>query len=155
MTVYEITTLFIAVGDGIDGLWNMFLTLHAAAFGTIFYLSTTPARETILVRLCGTLLYSFFVFINGRAMLDSYKLIVALNEDLTNMLTTNQNVAPNLSLFIGQITYSDRHLMVYTVHGVAALIVIAGLWISSKKTNNHVTGGSASGDTTCGGASCG
>lgn len=134
MSIFEYTVLLLQADSSIDGLWNMFLTLHAAAFGTIFLLGARKVRGTLTIRISAMILYGFFVFINGRAMIDAYFLIDSLDKALTEALKNDSQNYEQLLSYVSHIDYAHRWIMVYITHGVAGFFVFLGIWFSARRS---------------------
>jgi hypothetical protein len=130
----EMLTSAIAIGDKIDVLWNVFVTVHFGIF-TLYYLITRLGfKLRIYERVVSITAYSVFLFLNGSALKASYQFLEALNSGIKELLQATSPPVLPLARFYETLNYSSRPSMVIVIHLAMFLAIVLGVLFQPVET---------------------
>jgi hypothetical protein len=119
----EFQTLFqslMAQGSKIDNLWSMYIVVHLGVFW-FFFLMHRPLL--IVERIIAMLAYALFAFINGSALLSSYRLLEAMRLDIVQNFAGELAKSPLVLNALTQTTFEGRPNLILMTHGGALVFV--------------------------------
>lgn len=122
---------WIAVGNKIDVLWNMFIAIHFAVFGFIFTITHNRSLR-IHEKLVAMVAYSIFLYINFNALLSSYEFLQALTLQYQNSFLESTKLTPSLKAYIEGLDYSHKVGQLALTHGFGLVIVFFTLGFNDK-----------------------
>lgn len=120
MSSAEIVELFVIVGSRLDALWEFFVTVHLAVAAAVLGIERLSKPRTCEYTLL-SVAYLAFSWINLRAKLAAYQLLVSVEQEAASILSGAQ--LENLHRLFLESEFDDRTAIAYTVH-VATIVFI-------------------------------
>lgn len=118
---------FVEVGMKIDNLWSMYIVVHLGLFWFVLLIHRPMLS---IERIMAWFAYTAFVFVNGNALLGSYRLLESLRIDLVTNFRTGFTGAQNTLELLTSATYADRINLIFLTHVGAAILV--GLFLAFR-----------------------
>lgn len=88
LSLAETMELSLALGDKIDVLWNVFITVHFGIFTLYYFISRAEFELFLLEKLVCSISYTVFLFLNGNALRVSYMLLEGIDRHIVKILQT-------------------------------------------------------------------
>ena len=130
MPAESILESIIAIGDKIDTLWNMFIGIHIAILGYFYVSKELPSPYHKFV---GSIAYLLFSIINLNALNSTYRFLGAMvDEYKMRYIETTEVTGPHLKNILLNMDYSNRYIVVYSIHLLAASLVFMSFFLSKK-----------------------
>lgn len=129
MTLQDIISDLIGVGNKIDVLWNIFIAAHFAILALYYVLSRGDYYLTLTEKIALVLAYSIFLYLNGAALISSYEFFNALNFEAKALLVTLSKDLVYLNKYVTRLDLSNRPIVVVVVHSFAFLLVTLRIFI--------------------------
>ncbi len=115
----------ISIGNEIDVLWNMFAAIHIPFIAFIvIYRDRLLGMSEIFV---GYIAYVGFVWINGRALTNTYLLLDAFHSQYKVSFGAKERFIDDLYNTFVLTSYADRTNVVLTTHTGAVIIVFLSM----------------------------
>lgn len=121
MTLDILFEAFIEQSAKVDNIWSMYLVVHLGIFW-FFFLLHRPLL--IIERVIAVMAYMVFAFVNGSALLNSYRLLEALRRDAVNTFQKElQNVPATYEALLTE-QFSNILTLIFITHGGAFILVL-------------------------------
>lgn len=120
---------FVAAGAKIDGLWSMYIVVQ---LGILWFIFLVHRPLLLAERLIALFAYGFFLFANGRSLIDAYRLCEALRADLVDHFAAGLADTPHVRGLLSSLSYADRGELILWSHGVAW--IVAALLLMFRNT---------------------
>ncbi len=112
---------YVAAGTKIDNLWSMYIVVHLGLFW-FFFLVHRPLL--IVERAIAIFAYVCFAYINGNALINSYRFLEAVRQDLIGRISRDLAQAPETLKTIAGVSYAGRDELIWITHvGGFALVL--------------------------------
>ncbi|MGF1620711.1 MAG: hypothetical protein ACFCUR_08865 [Rhodomicrobiaceae bacterium] len=121
MTASILLDAMVNTGNKIDNLWSMYIVVHLGLFW-FFFLVHRPLL--LIERAVALFAYGVFAFINGNALLSSYKLLEALRRDLLGGFASEMTQTPATLETIAAAFFGSRDELIFITH-LGAFTVVA------------------------------
>lgn len=137
MTGYELTHTYIVLGQNIDQLWNIFLTVHIALFASVYALwRRLDFRHFVMIGVG----YCAFTYLNLSGLLSYYSI-------LDRLIVDAKKAAPHIDSdtlkVIASLDYANRPIVITIIH-TSMFLIVAMLLISYILASYRRTLGKAS-----------
>jgi len=113
MTAQQLLDGLLAAGTKIDNLWSMYIVVHLGVFW-FFFLMQRPLL--FIERFMALLAYSIFAYINGMALISSYRLLEAMRSDAVLNFRDAFARTPETLRMMMTVDYSDRDVLILLTH---------------------------------------
>jgi hypothetical protein len=114
--------VYLSAGTKIDNLWSMYIVVHLGLFW-FFFLVHRPLL--VVERAIAILAYIGFVYINGNALINSYRFLEAVRRDLIGKVAKEFAQAPETLKVLAGVSYDGRDEMIWFTHIGACVLVLA------------------------------
>jgi|GEM_PF-4401657 len=118
----ELLSAYIAIGDKIDVLWSMYLTIVFTASAWLYYKADKKTHLESIVVYSGFLT---FTTINANALVDSYGFLSIIQSEMTNINTSNFGTVQE---YLREINYENRYVIVYFIHTLIAFVFLFAIF---------------------------
>jgi hypothetical protein len=131
--------IFLKLSDQIDGLWRLFMWANVTVVGAIAFVD-----KTLEIKLLILLYYSVFLFMNYGALIDNYKGINAVLEDLLDQTSTKESEDESkeraqFKKWIQSLRYSDRTKRVRWIFAFGILFTASLCFVFPPNISNRST----------------
>lgn len=121
MTASTLLEAMVQTGNQIDSQWSMYIVVHLGLFW-FFFLVHRPLL--LIERAIALFAYASFAFINGNALLNTYRFLEAMRIDLTTEFSSELAQTPQIANSLATTFYGDRGDLILITH-VGAFTVVA------------------------------
>lgn len=132
-----LVSYYISVGSTIDNLWNIFMGVHLVLFASIYKIGKKINNWERLFVFCA---YLCFAFMNFRAIVIQYNMLLSIKNDIIEetIRSSSEALNKNLAEFFINYGYSDRITITTSLHAAAAVAIFTYLFITRKpKTKSN------------------
>lgn len=118
----QLLETWIEAGTKIDDLWSMYIVVHLGLFW-FFFLVHRPLL--IVERIIAIFAYICFAYINGNALMNAYRFLEAVREDIVTRMTRDFAAAPRTLSVLSDVSYAGRDEVIWVTHmGAFGLVLI-------------------------------
>ena len=132
MSVAELLTASISIGNKIDVLWNIFIAVHLAIFTLYHFVTRGGILLTRSEKILAGSSYFVFLLLNGNALNSSYTLLSEIDIYLQYVLSLPENAAIFFRYYYLTLDYSLRPGVVIATHVFAFAVVMFGVVFRQK-----------------------
>ena len=111
----------------IDFIWQVFITVHIALFALLFIYSEAINTWNAMARIFALLGVALFDWINGKALVQTYLLLDAMQDQYRFLYGQVDRFQPKFYEHFVLAQYADRPDMVMITHGLAFAVVFVVL----------------------------
>lgn len=104
----------------VDNQWSMYIVVHLGLFW-FFFLVHRPLL--FIERAVALFAYGAFAYINGSALVDSYRFLEAMRLDLLTNLKGELANTPRVESTLDMINFTDTTQVILLTHGFAFCVV--------------------------------
>ena len=122
MEIESLMNVALDTGGKIDVLWGMFISVHAAVFGFLFF---ADSRLNFFGASVLVLIYLSFAYLNYSSLHSSYRLLNAVLMDLNNYFSTHPNgISKNFQKYLKSVDVNSMHNSSFLIHASSGILTM-------------------------------